>query len=226
MDAWGRTTVHILLVEDDQLLGDGLANGLKLEGHVVDWLTCGRDAEAADVESDFDAVILDLGLPGVDGKRVLQRWRRNNVSVPVLVLTAYDRDAHCAETLDIGADDYVTKPIPMAELSARLRAIQRRAAGGADNLLEQGALRLDRERRTGFLGKRPLELSTFEYTILEILLERAGKPVGRDTLEARLYGWEDGPESNSLEVLIHKLRGKIGRNKIKTVRGLGYRLDP
>lgn len=218
--------MHILLVEDDRVLGDGLANGLAMEGHVVDWLTCGRDAEAADLSSDFDAVILDLGLPGVDGRRVLESWRQSGFSVPVLVLTAYDREAHCAETLDIGADDYVKKPIPMQELSARLRAIQRRAVGGADNFLEQGVLRLDREKRTGFLRKGPLDLSTFEYTILETLLERAGKPVGRDTLEARLYGWEDGPESNSLEVLIHKLRGKIGRNRIKTVRGLGYRLEP
>ncbi len=217
--------MHILLVEDDTILGDGLEAGLTMEGHVVDWLTDGQDARAAVIGSDFDAVVLDLGLPGCDGRSVLQHWRRDGITTPVLVLTAFDRDAHCVETLDIGADDYVTKPIALPELTARLRAIQRRVVGGADNRLQLGDLVLDRESRTTTLSDRPVELSTFEHIILEALMERAGRPVDRETLEVRLYGWEDGPESNSLEVLIHNLRRKIGRDRIKTVRNLGYQFN-
>lgn len=217
--------MHILLVEDDTVLGDGLQKGLTLEGHVVDWLTSGGDAQSAMMEPDFDAVILDLGLPELDGRAVLEQWRRDGVSTPVLVLTAYDRNDHCVETLDIGADDYVMKPIALTELSARLRALQRRAAGDADNRMAHGALSLDRKAKAASLEEVALDLSSYEYIILEALMERHGNPVGRETLEARLYGWEDGPESNSLEVLIHNLRSKIGRDRITTIRGLGYRLD-
>lgn len=216
--------MHILLVEDDPVLGDGLQKGLAMEGHVVDWLTCGEEAEAAMAAPDFDAVILDLGLPQIDGRCVLERWRQNGVDTPALVLTAYDRDEHAVETLDTGADDYVVKPISLPELTARLRAIQRRAAGEPDNTLSHGALTLDRKNRTASFNNLAIDASQYEYTILETLMERHGSPVSRETLEARLYGWEDGPESNSLEVLIHKLRSKIGRDAITTIRGLGYQL--
>lgn len=217
--------MHILLVEDDTILGDGLQTGLSLEGHIVDWLTDGEDAKAAVMGSDFDAVILDLGLPGCDGRYVLKQWREDGVTTPVLVLTAFDRDAHCVETLDIGADDYVTKPISLPELSARLRAIQRRVAGDADNCLRVGNVMLDRANRVTTLHDRPIDLSTYEHIILEALMERAGRAVDRETLEVRLYGWGDGPESNSLEVLIHNLRRKIGRARIKTIRNLGYQFQ-
>lgn len=214
--------MHILLVEDDPVLGEGLQKGLATGGHTVDWLTCGQDAEAAMTAPDFDAVVLDLGLPRLDGREVLKRWRNNGVDTPVLVLTAYDRDGHCVRTLDNGADDYVMKPIALDELTARLRALQRRTAGEPDNTLSHGTLALDRKNRTASLNNVALDASQYEYTILETLMERRGSPVSRETLEARLYGWEDGPESNSLEVLIHKLRSKIGRDAITTVRGLGY----
>lgn len=217
--------MHILLVEDDMVLGDGLQTGLTMEGHVVDWLHDGLDAKAAVMGSDFDAVVLDLGLPGCDGRTVLRQWRKDGVDTPVLVLTAFDQAANCVETLDIGADDFVTKPITLPELSARLRAIQRRAAGDADNRLRLGKLVMDRENRTMTLSDQPIELSTYEYIILEALMDRAGRPVERETLEVRLYGWEDGPESNSLEVLIHNLRGKIGRDRIKTIRNVGYQFN-
>lgn len=217
--------MRILLVEDDQILGDGLQAGLSLEGHTVDWLSCGRDAEATDVEPEFDVVILDLGLPGYPGQSVLKAWRRKGIRTPVLVLTAYEPEVNCAFTLDMGADDYVTKPVALPELSARLRALQRRAEGHADNVMSHGDLTLDRARRCGYLAGEPLALSAYEYTVLEALMEHPGHPVSRETLESSLYGWEDGPESNSLEVLIHKLRRRLGREKIVTIRGIGYRLS-
>lgn len=217
--------MHILLVEDDPVLGDGLHKGLEMEGHVVDWLTSGRDAEAAMAKPEFDAVILDLGLPDLDGRKVLTRWRQRGVDTPVLVLTAYEREAHCVETLDMGADDYVLKPVALSELIARLRVLQRRAAGECDNKLKNGGLSLDRKLRGVTFDGVALDVSHFEYTILETLMERRGHPVSRETLEARLYGWGGGPESNSLEVLIHKIRRKIGHDAIKTERGLGYRID-
>lgn len=216
--------MRVLLVEDDEVLGDGMSTGLTLEGFRVDWLTDGADADVA-LESDgFDVVVLDLGLPSLSGQQLLNRWRRAGHDVPVLILTAHDTRQNCLDTLNGGADDYVVKPVELDELVARLKALKRRSTGRSDNRLIAGLLTLDLTARTGMLHDVALDLSSYEFVVLETLAERGGQPVSRHTLEERLYGWEGGPESNALEVLIHKLRGKVGRDRIKTVRGTGYRL--
>lgn len=216
--------MRILLVEDDAVLGDGLSEGLKLRGHAVDWLRTGGDAGEALANDEFDGVVLDLDLPEVQGMELLRRWRAGGETVPVLVLTAFDETYDCVEALDFGADDYVTKPAPLSEIEARLRAIGRRREGLADNRMTRGDLAMQRgQPDVSFKGRRVV-LSAYELSVLEALMERPGAIVTREALTDRLYGWDDGPESNSLEVLIHKLRSKIGRDAIGTVRGLGYRL--
>lgn len=218
--------MRILIVEDDVILGDGLCEGLRQDGHTVDWLTDGGDALHALEADEFDVVILDLALPGHSGLEVLAHWRQAQQQVPVLVLTAYEGTDDCIAALDQGADDYVTKPVDLAELEARLRALLRRANGHADNCLSCGAVSLNRSDRMAWVDETGIELSAYEFVVLEALLERAGRVLSREQLESRLYGWGDGPESNSLQVLIHKLRSRIGAHRIETVRGLGYRLVP
>lgn len=218
--------MRALLVEDDPVLGDGLRAGLEIEGVQVDWLTCAEEAALALDAGTFDAVILDLGLPDGSGRDVLKAWRRDGHRVPVLILTAHDTKANCLETLNGGADDYVVKPVDLDELMARLKALKRRTLGQADNRLVAGPLTLDLTARTGAFADRPLDLSRHEFIVLEALASRGEQPVSRGALEERLYGWGEGPESNALEVLIHKIRGKIGRDRIRTVRGIGWRLAP
>lgn len=218
--------MRILLVEDDDTLGDGLREGLGLDGHRVDWLVDGREALHAFDADGFDAVILDLALPGETGLTVLSHWRQAGVTTPVLVLTAHAADYDCVELLDRGADDYVVKPARLREIEARLRALIRRAQGLADNEIRCGALRMAIGDQAAWLHGHAIECSAYEYIVLQTLAERAERVVHRDQLAARLYGWADGPESNSLEVLIHNLRHKIGAQRIQTVRGLGYRLVP
>lgn len=218
--------MRILLVEDDTVLGEGLRDGLGLDGHRVDWLTDGELAMHALDADHFDAALLDLMLPGRSGADVLAHWRAANHEMPVLVLTARDKVDDCIDLLDAGADDYVTKPASLGEIQARLRALTRRTHGQADNRLACGDLVIDIAAHGAWLSKQPIACSTYEFAVLQALIERAGAPVTRDHLEATLYGWTDGPESNSLEVLIHKLRAKIGAARIETVRGLGYRLVP
>jgi len=218
--------LRILLVEDDEILGDGLCEGLRLDGHTVDWLTDGSTAEGALDADDFDSVVLDLALPGRSGMELLRHWRRSRHYVPVLVLTAYGNSPDCITALDLGADDYVVKPVDLGELEARLRALLRRAHGHVDNRLHCGELSLDRADRMAWCGDTAVNLSAYEFAVLEALLERPGRVVSREQLESRLYGWDEGPESNSLHVLIHKLRSHIGADHIETVRGLGYRIVP
>jgi len=218
--------LRILLVEDDEILGDGLCEGLRLDGHTVDWLTDGSTAEGALDADDFDSVVLDLALPGRSGMELLRHWRRSRHDVPVLVLTAYGNSQDCITALDLGADDYVVKPVDLGELEARLRALLRRANGHVDNRLHCGELSLDRADRMAWCGDTAVNLSAYEFAVLEALLERPGRVVSREQLESRLYGWDEGPESNSLHVLIHKLRSHIGADHIETVRGLGYRIVP
>lgn len=216
--------MRVLLVEDDEVLGDGMSNGLTHHGFRVDWLSDGAEADVA-LESDgFDVVILDLGLPSISGQDLLGRWRRTGHDVPILILTAHDTKQNCLDTLNGGADDYVVKPVELDELVARLKALKRRSTGRSDNRLVVGPLTLDLTARTGTLDDASLDLSCYEFVVLEALAERSDRPVSRHTLEERLYGWNGGPESNALEVLIHKLRGKVGRDRIRTVRGTGYRL--
>ncbi|MEJ2691545.1 MAG: response regulator [Candidatus Thiodiazotropha sp.] len=214
--------MRILLAEDDRQLGEGLALGLKELGHTVDWVQDGLAVKQALDSESLDALILDLGLPLIDGLTLLKQLRKNRQDLPVLVLTARDTTESRIEGLDLGADDYVVKPFDLMELNARLRAITRRREGRAAPLIEHGELTLDPASREVTLAGSPITLSTYEYAVLEVLVTHAGRILSRQFLEESLYGWDEGVESNAIEVYIHHLRKKLGKSFIRTVRGVGY----
>jgi DNA-binding response OmpR family regulator len=214
--------MRILLAEDDRQLGEGLMLGLKELGHTVDWVHDGTAVQQAlDCES-LDALILDLGLPVVDGLTILKQLRISKRDLPVLVLTARDTLESRIEGLDLGADDYVVKPFDLLEVNARLRAITRRREGRAAALIEHGALILNPASREVTLDGQPVTLSSYEYVVLETLVTNSGRILSRQFLEESLYGWDEGVESNAVEVYIHHLRKKLGKTLITTVRGVGY----
>ena len=204
------------------MLGATVERALRQEGHAVDWVQDGRAAELALAGEPYDVVLLDLGLPIKGGLEVLRALRRRGDRVPVLVLTAQDAVADRVAGLDAGADDYLPKPFDLVELSARIRALQRRGAGRADPLLELGPLTLDPAGHEVRLDGAPVALSAREFEILHALLEHPGRPLSRARLEERLYGWADQVESNAVEVHVHALRKKLGAEWIKTLRGVGY----
>jgi DNA-binding response OmpR family regulator len=214
--------MRILLAEDDRQLGEGLTLGLKELGHTVDWVQDGAAAQQALASESLDALILDLGLPQVDGLTILKQLRKSERNLPVLVLTARDTIESRIEGLDLGADDYVVKPFDLMEVDARLRAITRRREGRAAPVIEHGALTLNPASREVTLEGEPVSLSSYEYAILETLVSHAGRILSRQFLEESLYGWDEGVESNAIEVYIHHLRKKLGKTLIRTVRGVGY----
>jgi DNA-binding response OmpR family regulator len=214
--------MRILLAEDDRQLGEGLVLGLKELGHTVDWVQDGLAVQQALDSESLDALILDLGLPLIDGLTLLKQLRKNQRDLPVLVLTARDTIESRIEGLDLGADDYVVKPFDLMELDARLRAITRRREGRAAPIIEHGELTLNPASREVTLAGSPITLSTYEYAVLEILVTHAGRILSRQFLEESLYGWDEGVESNAIEVYIHHLRKKLGKSFIRTVRGVGY----
>lgn len=214
--------MRLLLAEDDPLLGDGLRTALQKEGYTVEWLKNGEQALQAILQESFTAVILDLGLPGMDGLDVLRQLRHRQSAVPVLVLTARDAVQDRVSGLDLGGDDYLTKPFDLEELSARLRSLIRRSQGRSNPVIEHGDIVLDPAAQTVLQNDRPVELSLKEFTVLRYLLEHKGHIVARQKLEDVLYGWEKGVESNALEVHIHNLRKKLGKQLISTERGVGY----
>ena len=217
--------MRVLLVEDDPLLGSGVKEGLSQAGYTVDWVTDGDVAESVLRCEPFDMVVLDLGLPGRDGLEVVRALRERGQHTPVLILTARDAVDDRVRGLDSGADDYLPKPFDLDELCARLRALQRRHAGRPHPLLRHGALTLDPAAHRVTLEGKEVNLSAREYTVLELLLENAGRVMSRGRLEEALYGWDGSVESNSLEVFIHHLRRKLGSDLIKTIRGVGYMVD-
>ena len=214
--------MRILLVEDDPELGDGLAIGLRQAGFAVDWLRDGHAADLALRDESFDLVVLDLGLPRLSGMEVLKRARDRGQSLPILILTARDATGDKVSGLDAGADDYLVKPIDLDELSARIRALTRRSAGRAAPLLVHGDLTVDPAAHRVTLAEQAIELSSREFSLLQLLLENAGRVLTRSQLEQSLYGWRDEPDSNALEVHIHHLRKKLGSELIRTLRGVGY----
>jgi DNA-binding response OmpR family regulator len=214
--------MRILLIEDDPLLGDGLTVGLRQNGYAVDWVKDGVAADHALKSEDFALVVLDLGLPRLSGMEVLRRLRERGARLPVLILTARDATGDKVAGLDAGADDYLVKPVDLDELSARIRALARRAAGRALPQLRHGDLVLDAAARRVCRDGKPVELSAREFDLLQILLDNAGRVMTRTQLEGALYGWRDEPDSNALEVHIHHLRRKLGADFIKTLRGVGY----
>jgi len=216
--------MRILIVEDDETLADGLCAGLQLHGFMPELAGTCDDAALAFRNGDFAAVVLDLMLPDGSGLDLLRRWRKAGLHIPVILLTALDSVADRIAGLDRGADDYLGKPFDLDELAARLRAIARRQEGRAAPVLRHHALTLDPARQTAFVGNQPIALSRREYALLLALMERPGAIMPRTTLEDRLYGWQEGVESNALEVHVHKLRAKLGAGAIRTVRGVGYQL--
>jgi two-component system response regulator QseB len=217
--------IRILIVEDDNQLGDALANGIRQLGHVVEWFRTGKEADAALATTAFDAIVLDLGLPGGDGLTWLIRWRARRIGQPVLILTARDGVPERVAGLDAGADDYLIKPITIDELAARLRALVRRASGKAQAVWSQGLLEYDPAGKLVRWDGRAVELTGRELAILEALLLNPGRVLSRSVLLDKLYDWSDSePESNTLEVYIHRLRRKIDPSIVRTVRGLGYAL--
>ncbi len=218
--------MRLLLVEDDEMVGDSLRAALRQQGFAADWVRDGRAADAALASERFDAVLLDLGLPQRDGLAVLRALRGRGDTTPVIVLTARDALADKVAGLDAGADDYLVKPFELDELLARLRAAQRRAGGRASAVLQTAGLRLDPATREVSRDGRALLLSAREFAVLQALLERPGAILSRAQIEDRLYGWGEEVESNAVSVYVHQLRRKIGDDMIHTVRGLGYYAGP
>jgi len=216
--------MRILLVEDDPMIGESVVSGLAGEGHAVDWVRDGVAAEAAVATTPYALVLLDLGLPRRDGLDVLKSLRARKLDLPVLVMTARDTVRDRVAGLDAGADDYLVKPFDLDELSARVRALTRRAAGRAEPLVECGPLVLNPATHAVRWHGTPVEVSGREFTLLAALAERPGAVVSRAQLEEKLYGWNESIGSNAVEVHIHNLRRKFGDEVIHTVRGLGYRL--
>jgi len=217
--------MRILNVEDDEILADGLAAGLSLNGFLAEVTGTCADADMAFQNGGFAAVVLDLMLPDGSGLDLLSRWRIAGNHTPVILLTALDAVSDRVAGLDHGADDYLGKPFDLDELAARLRAVGRRNEGRAEPVMRFGDLALDPAQQIALRGAQKITLSRREYALLHALIERPGAIIARATLEDRLYGWQDGVESNALEVHIHKLRAKLGAEAIRTVRGVGYQLQ-
>ena len=217
--------MRILVVEDEVLLGEGICEGLKQNGYTVDWAKDGVSAESAMLLENFDAVVLDIGLPGKDGISVLSTVRRKGCSVPVLMLTARDTVIDRVSGLDAGADDYLTKPFELQELSARLRALVRRSSGRSSPKIQHGNIEVDPAAHLATLNGEHVDLPRREFAILVYLLENAGKVASRNQLVETLYGWDDEVDSNALEVHIHHLRKKFGNKFIRTIRGVGYMVE-
>lgn len=222
--------MRILIAEDDQVLADGLLRSLRSSGYAVDQVGSGSEADNALASHEFDLVILDLGLPKMHGFEVLRKLRARGgagSAVPVLILTAADSVEQRVKGLDLGADDYMAKPFSLQELEARVRALTRRGLGTASSLLKHGPLTFDATGRVAYLNDQMVELSARELSLLEVLLQRAGRLVSKDQLVERLCEWGEEVSNNAIEVYIHRLRKKIeqGPVRIATVRGLGYCLE-
>jgi two-component system OmpR family response regulator/two-component system response regulator QseB len=216
--------MRILLAEDDPLLGDGLRAGLRQQGFQVDWVRDGQAAERELRAEPYAAAVLDLGLPLKDGLDVLAAVRRAGHALPVLVLTARDAVPDRIRGLDLGADDYVLKPVDLGELAARLRALVRRAHGQPQEVLQAQGVALNPAARTVALAGVPVAVSAREFDLLQALMLSAGRVLTREQLEQRLYSWGQEVESNAIEVHVHHLRRKLGSTLIQTVRGVGYLL--
>ncbi len=217
--------MRILLAEDDPLLGDGLQAGLRQLGFLVDWVCDGEAAERELRAQPYAVAVLDLGLPRKDGLEVLAGIRRAGVATPVLVLTARDAVPDRIRGLNLGADDYVVKPVDLNELAARLRALVRRAHGQPQECLSARDVVLDPAARSVRQAGEPVMLSTREFDLLQALMLNADRVLSREQLEHHLYSWGQEVDSNTVEVHIHNLRRKLGPALIHTVRGVGYMLQ-
>lgn len=217
--------MRVLLVEDDPMIGRATVQALGDAAHAVEWVSDGPGGVAAARAGGFDVMLLDLGLAGLDGTDVLRAVRRDDPTLPVLVVTARDQIDTRVNLLDLGADDYLVKPFDVKELLARIRAIVRRRAGNGSPLLTCGALSLDPATHEARYEDTICRLSGREFALLEALVLRRGAIVSRSELEERIYGWNTEVESNNIEVLVHGVRRKLGAGSVRTVRGAGYMVD-
>lgn len=217
--------MRLLLVEDDRAVGQGIRVALGGEGYTLDWLQDGISALHALRSERFDLLLLDLGLPRLDGIDLLRQIRAEQQSLPVLILTARDGTPERITGLDAGADDYLVKPFDVDELKARVRALLRRSQGRAQPVLEHGRISLDPATQQVSFNGVEIAMTPMEYQLLHQLMVRPGKVVTRERLSSTLYGWQDTVGSNTLEVLIHNLRKKLCAELIRTVRGVGYRIE-
>lgn len=214
--------MRVLVIEDDALLGDAIQAGLKQAGYTVDWMKDGVSADQALGTEPYAAAVLDLGLPRMSGLEVLQRLRRRNIPLPVLILTAMDTVEDRIKGLDAGADDYLVKPFDMGELTARLRALIRRSSGHAAAALSFGGITLDAAAHQVSFHDKSVDLTAREFAVLHALMLNTGRVLSRTQLEEQLYAWGEEIESNAVEVHIHHLRRKLFPGLIETIRGVGY----
>jgi two-component system response regulator QseB len=217
--------MRILLVEDDELLGDAAKAGLSQYGYTVDWLKDGESAKLALKNESFDLVVLDLGLPKLSGLGLLRDVRASGNPNPVIILTARDTVEDRVKGLDCGADDYLTKPFDMDELTARVRALIRRSSGRADATIHYRNIELDPAAHSVTLDGEEVNVPRREFALLQKLLENSGHVLSREQLMQSVYGWEEDVDSNALEVHIHNLRKKLNATFIRTIRGVGYMIE-
>jgi len=219
--------MKLLLVEDDAVLGDGLKRSLQQSGYAVDSTANGIEANTILAAQNYDLLILDLGLQARDGLEVLSKFRSHNQSTPVLIITARDSVTDRVSGLDLGADDYLTKPFELAEFEARVRALLRRGLGTHSNQITLGTLRLDLNAQRAYLADAALDLSARELGVLEILMLRAGQVVSKEQVAEKLCSWGDEIGANAIEVYVHRIRKKLEHSNItiRTIRGLGYLME-
>ena len=219
--------MRVLLVEDDELLGDGIKSCLKTSGYTIDWVKDGKaafDVLSSSHES-FDIIVLDLGLPKMSGLDVLKNIRNENIATPVLILTAFETVDDRVKGLDAGADDYMTKPFDLEELNARIRALLRRSKSRAKPTINYDNITLDPASHVVTFNGETIMISRREFALLQKLLENAGRVISREQLNQTLYGWGENIDSNALEVHIHNLRKRFGTSLIRTIRGVGYMVE-
>ncbi len=214
--------MRVLLVEDDLMIGESLSEALQDEAYTVDWVKDGRQAILTIKVQSYDIILLDLGLPEIDGMGVLTVIRDAKIDTPVLIITARDEVKDRIAGLDLGADDYVVKPFELGEVFARMRVLIRRAQGKADNHISVGNLHLDTAHKRIIMDGTPVDLTAKEYMLLTTFMMAPEKVMSKTELEDSLYGWGGEVESNAIEFLVHSLRKKIGQSRIKNVRGLGW----
>ena len=219
--------MRILIVEDDAMLAEAISRALRQSAHMVQRADNGLAADRMLMDNEYDLVLLDVNLPQLDGIEVLKRLRGRRCKVPVMLLTVRDSVQDRVTGLDLGADDYLSKPFELSELEARVRALIRRANAAASAELVHGPLRMDTVGRRLFFNGQPLELSVRELAVIELLLLREGRVVTKQQMVDHLYGWEDGSNSNAVEVFVYRLRKKLEGSgvEIRTIRGMGYLVD-
>lgn len=217
--------MRVLVIEDDRMIGAAVVQALKDAAYAVDWVTDSEAALDASGAETYDLALLDLGLPGQDGLALLRRFRDGRRQFPVIIVTARDGVDDRVDGLDLGADDYLTKPFEVRELLARMRAVLRRQGSGASAILSNGVVSLDPATREASVGEETYRLTAREFALIRALLARPGAILSREDLEGRIYGWNEEVESNAVEFLIHAIRRKLGPAVIRNVRGVGWMVD-